>query len=189
MLAKALSRFAHHGALPGSNPQRPRQQKARHREGDGLVHSTGGELGIRAAALLRPSAAEALRASLRPMLAKALSRFAHHGALPGSNPQRPRQQKARHRKGNGLVHSTGGELGIRTPDSLVGNTRLAGEHLRPLGQLSGTVTLILAHRCVPMQEEFAHASSLHNMLAFPTVQAPARFCDYSKSEPSMTMSA
>ena len=130
-----------------------------------------------------------LAASLRPMLAKTLARFAHHGALPGSNPQRPRQQKARHREGDGLVHSTGGELGIRTPDSLVGNTRLAGEHLRPLGQLSGTVTLILAHRCVPMQEEFAHASSLHNMPAFPTVQAPARFCDYSKSEPSMTMSA
>ena len=147
------------------------------------------ELGIRAVASLRPRTAEALRASLRPMLAKALSRFAHHGALPGSNPQRPRQQKARHREGNGLVHSTGGELGIRTPDSLVGNTRLAGEHLRPLGQLSGTVTLILAHRCVPMQEEFAHASSLHNMPAFPTVQAPARFCDYSKNELSMTMSA
>ena len=31
---------------------------------------------------------------------------------------------------------SGGELGIRTPDSLRGNTRLAGEHLRPLGQLS-----------------------------------------------------
>ena len=73
------------------------------------------ELGIRAAASLRPSAAEALRASLRPMLAKALSRFAHHGALPGSNPQRPRQQKARHHEGDGLVHSTGGELGIRPP--------------------------------------------------------------------------
>ena len=32
--------------------------------------------------------------------------------------------------------NSGGELGIRTPDSLRGNTRLAGEHLRPLGQLS-----------------------------------------------------
>ena len=30
----------------------------------------------------------------------------------------------------------GGELGIRTPDTLLGYTRLAGEHLRPLGQLS-----------------------------------------------------
>lgn len=37
--------------------------------------------------------------------------------------------------------STGGELGIRTPDSLWGNTRLAGEHLRPLGQLSVTAAL------------------------------------------------
>ena len=27
-------------------------------------------------------------------------------------------------------------LGIRTPDTLLGCTRLAGEHLRPLGQLS-----------------------------------------------------
>ena len=31
---------------------------------------------------------------------------------------------------------SGGELGIRTPDSLEDYTRLAGEHLRPLGQLS-----------------------------------------------------
>ncbi len=30
----------------------------------------------------------------------------------------------------------GGELGIRTLDTLVAYTRLAGEHLRPLGQLS-----------------------------------------------------
>lgn len=30
----------------------------------------------------------------------------------------------------------GGELGIRTPDTLVGYTHLAGERLRPLGQLS-----------------------------------------------------
>ena len=30
----------------------------------------------------------------------------------------------------------GGERGIRTPDTLVAYTRLAGEHLRPLGQLS-----------------------------------------------------
>ena len=36
----------------------------------------------------------------------------------------------------GRVEQSGGELGIRTPDSLRGNTRLAGEHLRPLGQLS-----------------------------------------------------
>ena len=42
------------------------------------------------------------------------------------------------------MRSTGGELGIRTPDSLVGNTRLAGEHLRPLGQLSVAVTYITA---------------------------------------------
>lgn len=35
---------------------------------------------------------------------------------------------------------TGGELGIRTPDGLVAHTRLAGEHLRPLGQLSGTAS-------------------------------------------------
>ena len=34
-----------------------------------------------------------------------------------------------------LVHS-GGELGIRTPDTLLGYTHLAGELLRPLGQLS-----------------------------------------------------
>ena len=38
--------------------------------------------------------------------------------------------------------STGGELGIRTPDALLGHTRLAGEHLRPLGQLSVTAHLV-----------------------------------------------
>ena len=31
---------------------------------------------------------------------------------------------------------TGGEVGIRTPDTLVGYTHLAGEHLRPLGHFS-----------------------------------------------------
>ncbi len=31
--------------------------------------------------------------------------------------------------------------GIRTPDALLGHTRLAGEHLRPLGQLSVTAVL------------------------------------------------
>ena len=35
----------------------------------------------------------------------------------------------------------GGELGIRTPDALVAHTRLAGEHLRPLGQLSKDLAL------------------------------------------------
>ena len=35
-----------------------------------------------------------------------------------------------------LFDLRGGELGIRTPDTLVGYTHLAGERLRPLGQLS-----------------------------------------------------
>ena len=35
-----------------------------------------------------------------------------------------------------LEFVSGGELGIRTPDTLLAYTRLAGEHLRPLGQLS-----------------------------------------------------
>ena len=34
------------------------------------------------------------------------------------------------------AENSGGELGIRTPDGLRTHTRLAGEHLRPLGQLS-----------------------------------------------------
>lgn len=41
----------------------------------------------------------------------------------------------------GRVEQSGGELGIRTPDTLLGYTRLAGEHLRPLGQLSVTAVL------------------------------------------------
>ena len=44
--------------------------------------------------------------------------------------------KAAPPRGRRAFTSTGGELGIRTPDTLLGCTRLAGEHLRPLGQLS-----------------------------------------------------
>ena len=36
----------------------------------------------------------------------------------------------------GRAGFSGGELGIRTPDRIWSYTRLAGEHLRPLGQLS-----------------------------------------------------
>ena len=59
----------------------------------------------------------------------------------GSNPQPPFLiiKRAPNRT---LLHiRTGGELGIRTPDALLGHTRLAGEHLRPLGQLSVTAVL------------------------------------------------
>lgn len=36
------------------------------------------------------------------------------------------------------AEESGGEVGIRTPESLVAITRLAGEHLRPLGHFSKT---------------------------------------------------
>ncbi len=49
--------------------------------------------------------------------------------------------KKRAPNGTLLQIRTGGELGIRTPDALLGHTRLAGEHLRPLGQLSVTAVL------------------------------------------------
>ena len=49
--------------------------------------------------------------------------------------------KKRAPNGTLLSIRTGGELGIRTPDALLGHTRLAGEHLRPLGQLSVTAVL------------------------------------------------
>ncbi len=42
----------------------------------------------------------------------------------------------------GDLRFSGGELGIRTPDTLVAYTRLAGEHLRPLGQLSNMISAI-----------------------------------------------
>ena len=35
-----------------------------------------------------------------------------------------------------ILNFNGGELGIRTLDGLMAHTHLAGEHLRPLGQLS-----------------------------------------------------
>ena len=46
-----------------------------------------------------------------------------------------------------MISHRGGELGIRTPDTLVGYTRLAGEHLRPLGQLSKKSAIIAKISC------------------------------------------
>ena len=62
-------------------------------------------------------------------------------ALSGSNPQLTFSIPKRAPYGALLQIRTGGELGIRTPDALLGHTRLAGEHLRPLGQLSVTAVL------------------------------------------------
>ena len=59
----------------------------------------------------------------------------------GSNPQLTFSAQKRAPNGTLLSIQTGGELGIRTPDALMGHTRLAGEHLRPLGQLSVTAVL------------------------------------------------
>ena len=54
---------------------------------------------------------------------------------PGSRVRRWRKKIGKNPSYEGLKCG-GGELGIRTPDTLLGCTRLAGEHLRPLGQLS-----------------------------------------------------
>ncbi len=70
-----------------------------------------------------------------------LSRLLNARALSGSNPQPPFSAQKRTPNGTLLQTHTGGELGIRTPDALLGHTRLAGEHLRPLGQLSVTAVL------------------------------------------------
>lgn len=70
-----------------------------------------------------------------------LSRLLNARALSGSNPQPPFSVQKRAPNGTLLQIRTGGELGIRTPDALLGHTRLAGEHLRPLGQLSVTAVL------------------------------------------------
>ena len=70
-----------------------------------------------------------------------LSRLLNARALSGSNPQPPFSAQKRAPNGTLLSSHTGGELGIRTPDALLGHTRLAGEHLRPLGQLSVTAVL------------------------------------------------
>ena len=70
-----------------------------------------------------------------------LSRLLNARALSGSNPQPPFLIIRRAPNGTLLQIRTGGELGIRTPDALLGHTRLAGEHLRPLGQLSVTAVL------------------------------------------------
>ena len=48
-----------------------------------------------------------------------------------------KQTPSNHSRSPGVLTVTGGELGIRTPDRIESYTRLAGEHLRPLGQLSG----------------------------------------------------
>ena len=70
-----------------------------------------------------------------------LSRLLNARALSSSNPQPPFSAQKRAPNGTLLSSHTGGELGIRTPDALLGHTRLAGEHLRPLGQLSVTAVL------------------------------------------------
>ena len=70
-----------------------------------------------------------------------LSRLLNARALSGSNPQLTFSMPKRAPCGALLSNHTGGELGIRTPDALLGHTRLAGEHLRPLGQLSVTAVL------------------------------------------------
>lgn len=70
-----------------------------------------------------------------------LSRLLNARALSGSNPQLTFSIPKRAPYGALLQIRTGGELGIRTPDALLGHTRLAGEHLRPLGQLSVTAVL------------------------------------------------
>ena len=89
-------------------------------------------------------AAHALRlqslAAFRPRATNA-SRLLNARALSGSNPQPPFLIIKRAPNGTLLSIRTGGELGIRTPDALLGHTRLAGEHLRPLGQLSVTAVL------------------------------------------------
>ena len=76
--------------------------------------------------------------------AKALERIAKNRPLGGFLNAIPPQRfeslypgiknRSRHRWTRSI--SSGGELGIRTPDTLLAYTRLAGEHLRPLGQLS-----------------------------------------------------
>ena len=48
----------------------------------------------------------------------------------------PRCPRTKKRPIAGAPYHSGGELGIRTPDRIESYTRLAGEHLRPLGQLS-----------------------------------------------------
>lgn len=69
-----------------------------------------------------------------------LSRLLNARALSGSNPQPPFSAQKRAPNGTLLSSHTGGELGFE-PDALLGHTRLAGEHLRPLGQLSVTAVL------------------------------------------------
>ena len=76
--------------------------------------------------------------------AKALERIAKNRPLGGFLNAIPPQRfeslypgiKKQVRTSPDLQHASGGELGIRTPDTLLAYTRLAGEHLRPLGQLS-----------------------------------------------------
>ena len=65
---------------------------------------------------------------------------------------------------------TGGELGIRTPDALLGHTRLAGEHLRPLGQLSVTAVISYPTRTRLHKKR---NTSLQNSLADIPVAGPA----------------
>ena len=89
--------------------------------------------------LRMPSGFEARRLYAHGL--QTLSRLLNARALTCSMPQPPFSTQIRAPNGTLLSSHTGGELGIRTPDALLGHTRLAGEHLRPLGQLSVTAVL------------------------------------------------
>ena len=62
-------------------------------------------------------------------------RFSPDWAIKGLLAAGSYKMKKARSKRTGSIYG-GGELGIRTPDTLLAYTRLAGEHLRPLGQLS-----------------------------------------------------
>ena len=89
--------------------------------------------------------------------------------LSGSNPPFPSNGK-RTPGWTSFPSQTGGELGIRTPDALLGHTRLAGEHLRPLGQLSVTAVISYPTRTRLHKKR---NTSLQNSLADIPVAGPA----------------
>ena len=109
----------HKGALSGSNPQLKKQQRPLAGARSDLAESWG--CPRLAAQALRPRAAPSARDM--PPACRALS---------GSNPQLKKQQRPLAGARSDLAES----WGFEPQKGFAALTRLAGEHLRPLGQLS-----------------------------------------------------
>ena len=128
----------------------PRLSSVHHTLGNptDLLRCGGGELGIRCDFEdLKIACPCSLRSPRTLACKRASGTFATARPMSGFE---PRLSSVHHTLGNptDLLRCGGGELGIRTPERVMPVTRLAGEHLRPLGQLSTFDTCAYHHKMI-----------------------------------------